>query len=229
MSETGNMQSTVWADDRPSAAYRWYDLKPLSAFVRSIVLAWTLFGFVWASLLAVGWLARDEALLGIVVFIAEPPALIVLALLGVVSAVLYLVWIYRASANLWVLPGRRDRMRPGWAVGGYFIPLANLVMPYLGMRNLTAPIRGGAGLWWAGLLIGEGLSRLGDRVGERAVTAVGVKWAVGLLLAGWVLQSLAGLLLFRMIAEVSLWQRQRRQQQLAREASPSTAPPSPPL
>ena len=69
-------------------------------------------------------------------------------------------WIYRASANAHAV-GRELSITPGWAVGWYFVPLANLVMPYQAMRETWDSSHESAGLeadrdtpllpWWWGL------------------------------------------------------------------------------
>ena len=44
-------------------------------------------------------------------------------------------WIYRASANAHALSNEMT-ISPGWAVGWYFIPIANLFKPYQAMREI---------------------------------------------------------------------------------------------
>lgn len=46
------------------------------------------------------------------------------------AAVLFLVWIYRAHRNLPALDASGLKYSPGWAVGGFFIPIMNLWRPY---------------------------------------------------------------------------------------------------
>jgi hypothetical protein len=46
------------------------------------------------------------------------------------------MWIYRAHANLAVMKCRDLKYSPGWAVGWYFIPIANLIEPFRAMREL---------------------------------------------------------------------------------------------
>lgn len=41
-----------------------------------------------------------------------------------------MLWFYRANRNLRVLGGTELRFSPGWAVVWWFIPIANLWMPY---------------------------------------------------------------------------------------------------
>ena len=63
-------------------------------------------------------------------------ALIGLALGFLISVIGVGMWIYRAHATLRET-GREDlEYSPGWAVGWFFIPLANLWMPYQAMRAL---------------------------------------------------------------------------------------------
>src|SRR5438874_1023530 len=44
-------------------------------------------------------------------------------------------WIYRASINAHAL-GSEMTITPGWAVGWYFVPFANLVKPFHAMREI---------------------------------------------------------------------------------------------
>jgi hypothetical protein len=82
-----------------------------------------------------------------------------------VIAVVFIVWQFRAAKNNDALDRAAPRFGPGWSIGGWFIPLANLAIPVLIMQDLwrgatpTTP-RGdprwrGAksswliGVWWA--------------------------------------------------------------------------------
>jgi hypothetical protein len=76
------------------------------------------------------------------------------------TIVLWLRWQHRSQTNLRLR--RPDaRYTPGWAVGWWFIPIANLVMPYRTMRELwqgshsdgalTEPSTR-VSLWWVALL-----------------------------------------------------------------------------
>jgi hypothetical protein len=57
-------------------------------------------------------------------------------LLFVAIAVLVIIWSWRAAKNLEVL-GRPDpTLSPGWAIGGWFIPFANYVLPFLVFADL---------------------------------------------------------------------------------------------
>lgn len=54
----------------------------------------------------------------------------------IATIVLFLVWEYRAFTNLSPLKARNLEFSPGWAVGWWFIPFANLVKPYQAMKEL---------------------------------------------------------------------------------------------
>ena len=47
------------------------------------------------------------------------------------TIVAFCMWTHRAARNLPALGGRGLKYTPGWAVGWFFVPIANLVMPYL--------------------------------------------------------------------------------------------------
>lgn len=83
--------------------------------------------------------------------------------------VLLLVWMWRVAKNAELAGRARPRFAPGWTIGGWFIPLANLVIPVLVMQDLwrgsdPSVARGdpdwrraaGSGLvgwWWATHLV----------------------------------------------------------------------------
>jgi heme/copper-type cytochrome/quinol oxidase subunit 2 len=57
-------------------------------------------------------------------------------LLLVAVGILWLVWQYRAQSNLRALGASGLRFEPGWVVAWWLIPFANIVFPYLTMREL---------------------------------------------------------------------------------------------
>jgi heme/copper-type cytochrome/quinol oxidase subunit 2 len=62
------------------------------------------------------------ALIGIVALFHIP--------LGIATIVFFLIWEYRAYKNLSALNAQNLEHSPGWAVGWWFIPFANLVKPF---------------------------------------------------------------------------------------------------
>jgi multisubunit Na+/H+ antiporter MnhB subunit len=98
-------------------------------------------------------------------------------LVGVVAAALWLLWQYRAHANLHWLGVDGRRFRPGSAVASWFVPAANVVLPFLAMSELwraSDPESGSIDwkkrptgllvpLWWMGVLGSVSLAVLGYR------------------------------------------------------------------
>ncbi|HJS74675.1 MAG TPA: DUF4328 domain-containing protein [Vicinamibacteria bacterium] len=101
-----------------------------------------------------------------------------LALGGGLSAILFLLlyfcglillclWVYRANANLEVLVPSGSEFTPGWAVGWFFVPIANLFKPYQVVSEIyrasdpaadpdywnLAPLPFYLPLWWGSYLV----------------------------------------------------------------------------
>jgi hypothetical protein len=61
-----------------------------------------------------------------------PAAMIVLSgLVGLATFVLLIIWLYRAAKNNEALGRQNPRLGPGWAIGGWFIPIAWWVIPFI--------------------------------------------------------------------------------------------------
>jgi hypothetical protein len=54
----------------------------------------------------------------------------------IVAAIVFLIWIYRASKNLRALGIQNQKYSPGWAIGWFFIPFANWVLPFLVTKEI---------------------------------------------------------------------------------------------
>ncbi len=143
-------------------------------------------------------------------------AAIVELALYVGCAIVFLLWLYRASGNARALGARDMMVSPGWAAGWYFVPLANLGMPYVTMRDLwkasakprdwqveSAPVT--IALWWGCWIVANltGLIafRLEYEMGKEAVSAV-----YGLGLISEIFTIPAALLLTRIIAGIQAMQ-----------------------
>jgi len=59
-------------------------------------------------------------------------------LIQIGTIVVFLVWLYRACLNLPAFGANRHHIAysPGWAVGSFFVPFVNLVVPYRAVREL---------------------------------------------------------------------------------------------
>lgn len=74
-------------------------------------------------------------------------------LTGLGSILPYLMWKYRAAVNARILDPAAIRISPGMAVGSYFIPIVQLVIPCQAMAGIARASTGsihGVALWWAG-------------------------------------------------------------------------------
>jgi hypothetical protein len=113
----------------------------------------------------------------------EPQALLIAGLSQLASAlvmvaciVVVALWIHRVSANAHALSDDMT-ISPGWAVGWYFIPFANLVKPYQGMKEAWMashfrdnwhgePTPALLVWWWALWLITNILANISFRIGN---------------------------------------------------------------
>ena len=82
---------------------------------------------------------------------ADLTAWTVLLPLYLVATVLLIIWSWRATKNIqaWVehFGYKKLRRRPGWAIGGWFIPIGNLWIPYQTIKDAweRAPFIDGSG------------------------------------------------------------------------------------
>jgi Ca2+/Na+ antiporter len=95
----------------------------------------------------------------------------------IITAVFFLIWLYKATQNIEALGARAD-YTPGWAVGWWFIPFANLVMPYKVVKDVweksDPEVREETEYWHrfdAGLLFGSWwafwiISRIAGRISD---------------------------------------------------------------
>lgn len=132
-------------------------------------------------------------------------------LLYIATAVLFLIWIYRASSNLRKLGAEGVRHTPGMAVGAFFIPFMNLYYPYtvvkeiwqasepVDQRSSTALLKWWWGFWLTSNLLGQIAAGMMD--GAKTLDALSrATWAILLaecvgLLSAW--------LALRVVMEVS--------------------------
>lgn len=110
--------------------------------------------------------------------------------LRLTTVVVFCIWLYRTVAAAEELSPRPFATTPGWAVGWFFIPFANLFKPYQAVREVydatnpeaavdpDAPLllAGGAPespwqlkVWWIGWLAMNVLENAGSRLGPQAV------------------------------------------------------------
>lgn len=95
----------------------------------------------------------------------------------IASIIVVAMWIYRARANLRAAGIDGLEYTPGWSVGWFFVPIANLFKPFDAMRELwnvshvhsdsdTRNTPSTLIAWWACYIVGSMLSRIGTRIPE---------------------------------------------------------------
>lgn len=138
----------------------------------------------------------------------------------IVTAVLFATWSYRAKVNCQAFANRNLEYTPASAVWWYFVPFANLVMPYKVMletwqvstnprhwRGLKAPAV--LVTWWTMWLLNGIIAKLANRF----ITAEQVDLAPGnytMILIGMICLSLG----LAISASMLVWEIHRRQESL---------------
>ena len=139
------------------------------------------------------------------------------AMIGCV--VLVCLWIHRAHSNLHQAGLDGLEFTPGWAVGWYFIPFANLVKPYGAMRELWHASHGESGAfdapapsminyWWAAWIIGNILSNIGTQISLRDPASYSTALLFGMF--GSIVSTAAAVLLLQLVQRISAAQRDGR-------------------
>ena len=99
--------------------------------------------------------------------------------LFVISGVLILKWIYRANYNARQLGASGLTFTPGWSIGWYFIPIANLWKPYHAMKEIwkassnpqnwgNEPVPSILPWWWFLWIVSSALGNASFRFAMRA-------------------------------------------------------------
>ncbi|MCU1369628.1 MAG: Protein of unknown function (DUF2510)/Domain of unknown function [Ilumatobacteraceae bacterium] len=155
-----------------------------------------LFGGLWDEMretTTASGQAFDPLEMGGLIVIAQVAGLVIWAALAFLC-----VWSFRATRNARSL-GLSTTFEPAWAVAGWLLPAANLVMPYLVVRDLFPeghPDRLAAGWWWASEMTGAvmGMVAFGAALaaGPAAGGAFGAVAAAIILAAGIQGRRLAG-------------------------------------
>lgn len=94
-----------------------------------------------------------------------------IAVVAIVYIIMFCVWLYRSAANNRALGASGLKYSPGWTVGWFFIPFANLVMPYRTVREVWLASqdpadradRGAAPLvlaWWGTYILASATTRI---------------------------------------------------------------------
>lgn len=164
-------------------------------------------------------------------------------LVFIATAVLFSMWIYRASRNLRALgiPKQTLEYSPGWAVGSFFVPILNLFVPFRAVKeiwvksdpNLDSAInfspQGSAipafiGWWWASWIIFNIASRIVSRFSSRAETPEQILIAAKLEIGTYILNIAAATFAVLLVHSIDARQEARSKRITLLEFEPSPPP-----
>lgn len=141
----------------------------------------------------------------------------------------FLTWMYKAHANLPALGARKLTQKPIMAVLGWFIPIANLVWPYLMMKEIweqsheppgrvMVTTRSGIVLAWWLTWIGMGVSAIVGNIADASVQSLeSFAFATGCDVVHGGAMTIAACLAFFIVRRVTREQTQRHE---AMESAP---------
>jgi len=140
----------------------------------AIISVWA---YLAAELIAAGsslYLFRTEPFVDPAQLILIGGVQILAGVAMIASIVVVAFWIYRVSANAHALSDEMT-ISPGWAVGWYFVPIANLFKPFQGMKEawMASHFRGNwhgeptpalLGWWWGLWIVTNILANVSFRI-----------------------------------------------------------------
>ena len=159
------------------------------------------------------------------------------------SGIAMIVWLKGAYDNAPALGASALRYTPGWAIGAWFIPVGNLFIPkqiaddvwrtsdpalppHAGAQWMFKPVPAMMHVWWAAWLAQGVLGFAASALNQTAIMQQDIsdyRMALGLEGANDFLIVLSGILLIKIISEVT--ERQRERAQMLRAQSEEAAPP----
>ncbi len=98
--------------------------------------------------------------------------------IAILTGIVFVVWFHRTRTNAEAFAPGADRLRPGWAIGGWFVPLANFWLPYriaVATWGSSTPLAGDGGraagrlplmpvnLWWGSFVLSKVVAWYGGR------------------------------------------------------------------
>ncbi|MFI8389453.1 DUF4328 domain-containing protein [Streptomyces sp. NPDC085540] len=143
----------------------------------------------------------------------------------IVTGIVFIIWFHRVRTNAEVFAPGADKLPRGWAIGAWFIPLANLVLPYwIAVSTWTSSTPSGAdghprrfrlalvNLWWGTFVLAKVLAWYGGRSYAGAETTEDVGSAATTMLAGDVLDIVAAVLAVLFVRRLTAMQHARAAQ-----------------
>ncbi len=146
--------------------------------------------------------------------------------IGVVTAITFLKWVYRAYKNVQGFGAEGLRFSPGWAIGYYFIPILSLIRPVQVMSEIWRasydprnwPRNPGSWLiatWWTLFLLYSGVTQVSLQIGIQASTNDQWRLAAIFAILGDLFSLPLSIVVLRLVTEIY-----KRQKDLVEGASP---------
>ncbi|AZR58892.1 DUF4328 domain-containing protein [Eikenella corrodens] len=162
-----------------------------------------------ALLKVLGWLELSAGESNSLAGVAELATWVLTGLL-LCSGLVFLCWLYRAACNARALGAQGMQVSPAWAVGGFFVPIIHLFLPYQAVKEIwvngpvdSEPDSIWLKIWWFCLLGSMALSRFAD-MSAGWETQSG-EWGARLLLftlSAW-LTAASAYALLRLVGEIN--------------------------
>jgi len=139
--------------------------------------------------------------------------------IGVVTAITFLKWVYRAYKNVQGFGAEGLRFSPGWAIGYYFIPILRLIRPVQVMSEIWRasydprnwPRNPGSWLiatWWTLFLLYSGVTQVSLQIGIQASTNDQWKLAAVFAILGDFFSLPLSIIVLRLVTEI--YKRQKK-------------------
>jgi Domain of unknown function (DUF4328) len=169
---------------------------------------------LWISLALSGCLIVLDSLelFGVLKFSTDPEAELsaydmfylmfgmVFLIITIVTIIFWCMWKIQAARNILSSDVEGYEYTPGWSVGWYFVPFANLIKPFQAMRQIWNASAGEAdyldcpnsllNMWWAGWIISSIASNISLRISLQAenpdVLSAGIVFSIVSSIAAFV-------------------------------------------
>lgn len=138
------------------------------------------------------------------------------------TAVVFLIWLRRVRRNAEVFDPVAHSMRPGWAIGAWFVPIGNLWLPYRVVRDVrtASELPGTPGgrsafpgvllhAWWVALVAAQLFGRYASRRYEAAETLDEITDALDLVAFSDALDIVAAVLAVLLVRGLTAMQGER--------------------
>ncbi|MFJ6478947.1 MULTISPECIES: DUF4328 domain-containing protein [unclassified Streptomyces] len=141
---------------------------------------------------------------------------------AIVTGIVFIIWFLRVRTNAEVFAPGAEKLPRGWAIGAWFIPFANLVLPYrIAVTTWISSTPFGAdgqqrwfrltlvNLWWGTFVLAKALGWYGGRSYASAETTEGVRDAVTTMLAADLIDIVAAVLAVLFVRRLTAMQHAR--------------------